>query len=74
MASLYRGRKITQLYWESEILVAKGQKKKGQNTCPFFMNMCGRGDSNSQVLADTTTSTLRVYQFRHLRRGHGRQI
>ena len=26
---------------------------------------CGREDSNFHVLSDTTTSTLRVYQFRH---------
>ena len=27
---------------------------------------CPEGDSNPHVLSDTATSTLRVYQFRHL--------
>ena len=31
-------------------------------------NWCPRGDSNPHVLSDTATSTLRVYQFRHLGR------
>jgi len=31
----------------------------------FQGNWCGREDSNFHVLSDTTTSTLRVYQFRH---------
>jgi hypothetical protein len=33
-----------------------------------FSNWCGRGDSNSQSQLATTTSTLRVYQFRHDRK------
>jgi hypothetical protein len=28
-------------------------------------NWCGREDSNFHGLSPTTTSTLRVYQFRH---------
>ena len=30
-----------------------------------FENWCGREDLNLQGVASTTTSTLRVYQFRH---------
>lgn len=31
-------------------------------------NWCGREDSNFQGISPTTTSTLRVYQFRHVRK------
>jgi hypothetical protein len=37
----------------------------------FFRTVwCGREDSNFHGLSPTTTSTLRVYQFRHDRKSH----
>ena len=35
---------------------------------PCLTDWCGREDSNFHGLSPTTTSTLRVYQFRHDRR------
>ena len=39
---------------------------RSNGTVPIFdQEWCGREDSNFHGLSPTTTSTLRVYQFRH---------
>ncbi len=47
-------------------LAANDDAEQQAPMVPFFdREWCGREDSNFHVLSDTTTSTLRVYQFRH---------
>lgn len=42
-----------------------GPDQQAPNVPSLDRQWCGREDSNFHVLSDTTTSTLRVYQFRH---------
>lgn len=47
-------------------------KPEGKNRLPCLTEWCGREDSNFHGLSATTTSTLRVYQFRHDRTSEGK--
>ena len=44
---------------------ATGGVTPGPYRLTLFKKWCGREDSNFHGLSPTTTSTLRVYQFRH---------
>ena len=48
-------------------LLDENNINKGNLLCIFYLiqNWCGREDLNLQGVSSTTTSTLRVYQFRH---------
>lgn len=54
-------------------LVSGKPAPAGGTTLELDQEWCGREDSNFHVLSDTTTSTLRVYQFRHDRTCHNRR-
>ena len=49
-----------------------GTRPPGQRRTDRLMGWCGREDSNFHGLSPTTTSTLRVYQFRHDRKSDER--
>ena len=54
------GRKFPQNY-----AVLRRSLPEGENRLIYGTVWCGREDSNFHGLSPTTTSTLRVYQFRH---------
>ena len=45
--------------------LSKRSAPEGENMSAWLTVWCGREDSNFHGLSPTTTSTLRVYQFRH---------